>query len=81
MPLHEDAPGNTFVPAIRVLFEIVGGVLTTPRLKEWRENMISRFWTDLAHFRTYRPATINEAELFVRTIEEAYPEGITLGHQ
>ena len=69
-------PGRLFLPAIGVIFEIVGGILTTPRLKNWREHMVKRFVTDLAHFRHYRPATRHEIELFERTIEEVYPKGI-----
>jgi hypothetical protein len=78
VPLHrDDVQGKTLVPTFRVLLEIVGGALTTPRLQEWRDHMVSKgFWTDLGDFREYRPATLHEAGLFERMIEDVYPKGL-----
>ena len=65
-----------FARAVRVLFEIIGGALTTPRLPDWRENRVSTFVTDLGHFSDYRPATRHEASLFSDVVSEHFVAGV-----
>lgn len=80
---HEPAgpPGKIdFRVYYRLLFEIVGGVTTTPRLPEWRKERFSRGVTDLdfLHHGNLKPATNQEVEMFLEWLNENRPEGLRL---
>lgn len=70
---ERDRP-KQLVGAYRVIFEILGGALTTPRLDEWRENRAKIFVTDVGHFLGYRPATARETEAFLEKAAEVWPD-------
>lgn len=58
------------IPSYRILFEILGGALTMPRLPEWRKHRAKSFYTDIEHFLNYRPATGREVQAFLEIAED-----------
>lgn len=71
-------PAPHFIARVSVLLELVGGVLTTPRLKEWWEYQVKASITDLESFRRYRDATKHEIELFLDAVARKYPNGVPM---
>lgn len=71
-------PSPHFIVRVTVRFELIGGVLTTPRLKEWRDLQVQNSITDIEHFRKYRDATDYEIELFLEIVASKYPKGVPI---
>lgn len=68
-----------FTKAVRVLFEIISGALTRPRLKNWDENRCGVFTTDYASFFEYRAATKREVIEFTDVASRCWPRGLPIG--
>ena len=70
---ERDVP-KQLIPFYRIIFEILGKSLTTPRLDNWRENRATARITDIAHFLNYRPAMQHEVDAFLELAPQFFEE-------
>ena len=67
-----------FVRTARILFEVIGGALTRPRLKEWDRHRCKVFTTNYADFFTYRASSRSEASEFIDVASRCWPSGLPI---